>query len=371
MANIHIGDDILHNILGRLPGKPLLRFRCVSKHWNALISDPCFMRSRSRRMILLPFTRPLVVIDDNVPAEDEAHSMVTIPSPLKHDEGTHVSVVGALNGIVLLALHDTSLRCHLVLYNPLTCASKILVAMDRPCSGHPYVFGFGYGVGDDLKIVRLKTVYNRIDKRLYKYDVFDLKTSLWSGLPYTYLIRDFELSGQAGLFVNGFLYWSAYFSNKAILALNVKEMVFSKVEAPNGHYFECNGLVLGVLDGCLCMINNSSNTNIAFDLWLMKEEDVWLKIRSFSFGSEANRFYPICILGDGKVLIQNFSFELVNYATSKDSYKALKGLADLDESMATDWIGGFNDQKYYVDYRLAYSRPIHYVESLLSPFDMC
>ncbi|XP_076946910.1 putative F-box protein At1g50880 [Bidens hawaiensis] len=47
----NVGNDILYNILARLPGKPLLRFRCVSKHWNGLISDPYFMKSRSRRMI--------------------------------------------------------------------------------------------------------------------------------------------------------------------------------------------------------------------------------------------------------------------------------------------------------------------------------
>ncbi|KAI3793447.1 hypothetical protein L1987_36066 [Smallanthus sonchifolius] len=79
----NVCDDVLYNILGRLPGKPLLRLRCVSKHWNCLISDPYFMKSRSRRMILLPFTRPrpLVVIDENVAVKDKAHSMVGVHYP--------------------------------------------------------------------------------------------------------------------------------------------------------------------------------------------------------------------------------------------------------------------------------------------------
>ncbi|XP_076895276.1 putative F-box protein At4g10190 [Bidens hawaiensis] len=136
MAKVHIGDDVLRNILARLPGKPLQRLKCTSKHWNRLISDPDFMKSRSRRMILLPFPRPLVVIDDNVPIED---SMVRVRSPLEHhhqEEGTQVCIVGTLNdnGIVLLAIYDgwSLRRCHLILYNPLTCASKTLVVIDLP-----------------------------------------------------------------------------------------------------------------------------------------------------------------------------------------------------------------------------------------------
>ncbi|KAM0053730.1 putative F-box domain-containing protein [Helianthus debilis subsp. tardiflorus] len=87
MANVD--DAVLHNILAQLPGKPLLQFRCVSKHWNGLISDPYFMKSRSRRMILLPFTRPLVVIDDT--------EAVKLPhSPLEHEEEVFFGIL-ALN----------------------------------------------------------------------------------------------------------------------------------------------------------------------------------------------------------------------------------------------------------------------------------
>ncbi|KAK1409724.1 hypothetical protein QVD17_36253 [Tagetes erecta] len=291
MANVHhIGDDVICNILARLPGKPLLRFRCESKHWNRLISDPCFMKSRSRRMILSPYTRPLVVIDDNVPAEDEAHSIVRLtPYPLKLEEGTHVSVVGTLNGIVILALHDkSSLGCHLVLYSPLTRASKILEVMDPPISGRPY--------------------------------------------------------------------------------LNVKDL--SKVKQFRGRQ-NCIGHVVGSLDGCLCLISNYADTINTFNVWMMKEEGVWLKACSFSFGSDHGRFYPLCILGDGKILMKGYhSDRLVIYNTSKDSYKTLKDLTTVDVSFQFHWWQG-SYPGIYGDYHFRYSCPIHYVESLLSPSDIC
>ncbi|MFS7937608.1 putative F-box domain-containing protein [Helianthus anomalus] len=88
----HIPKDIVFNILVRLPKQPILRFRCLSKHWNPLLSDH-FMKSRSRRMILLP-TRPLHTIDYT-------------------NDGT-------INGIVLVFKDD------MILYNPFTQAFKIV-----------------------------------------------------------------------------------------------------------------------------------------------------------------------------------------------------------------------------------------------------
>ncbi|KAL6634254.1 hypothetical protein ACP70R_026925 [Stipagrostis hirtigluma subsp. patula] len=42
-------DDIIFDVLSRLPVKPLCRFRCVSKAWRALISDPAFAAAQSSR----------------------------------------------------------------------------------------------------------------------------------------------------------------------------------------------------------------------------------------------------------------------------------------------------------------------------------
>ncbi|GJS66877.1 putative F-box domain-containing protein, partial [Tanacetum coccineum] len=207
MRHRHIPDDILVNILARLPGKPLLRCRCVSILWNRLISDPYFMKSRSRRMILFPFPRPLVVIDDNVPVDDKAHSMVRIRSPLEHQEGVEVSVVGTFNGIVLLVLIDVSLSSsRMILYNPLTCASKLILELDPPTLEYePYVFGFGYGATpNDLKVIRIGA-FDMPNDRRFTCDVFDLKTSSWARSRY--LALDFYFWGNVGTFLHGVLYW--------------------------------------------------------------------------------------------------------------------------------------------------------------------
>ncbi|XP_076946920.1 F-box protein At3g07870-like [Bidens hawaiensis] len=370
MANTHhIGDDVLRNILARLPGKPLLRFLCVSKHWYGLISDPYFMKSRSRQMILLllPIPGPLVVIDDNALAEN---AMARIPYQV--NRCTHkISIVGTFNGIVLLALiHRSLLRCELVLFNPLTCASKILVVMN-PRSSYfhkfPYVFGFGYGYGEttrDLKIVTFQAISINLE---YKYDVFDLKTSSRSTPPQC-IEWDYHFLSDVGVFVNGFLYWATSKKYSPILALNVKEMIFSMMKLPDGleqlsplhHELPNMSSLLGSTSGCLCMINIINNTR--FDLWLMKEQgndNSWMKAHSFTFALDARcrwsqRVYPLNILSSGKIIMTNTSSLLRIYDTSKHSYKILRSLTNLRDFAFT-----------------AYIPSMEYVESLISPSDVC
>ncbi|KAK9061259.1 hypothetical protein SSX86_018440 [Deinandra increscens subsp. villosa] len=378
MVNLHIGDDVLYCILARLPGKSLLRFRCVSKHWNHLISDPYLMKLRSRRMIFLPFPRPLAVIDDNVPVEDTLHSMVRISthSPLQQYQGladhTPVSIVGTCNGIMLLCFYDTDLRCHLILYNPLTRESKQLLVMDPLFSNHinsriPCVLGFG-----DLKIVRFRLFDFPCCIR-YIWDVFDLKTSSWSTPQY--LETGFHFTDYAGTFVNGCLYWLI---DTSILAYSVKDRVLSKISFPYGdERTNLAGLILGSLDGCLCMVE----VRYGFRVWLLKEPSYvkkdpsdcpWKMAHYFAFGPKGEVFHPICITGNGKILMTNSSLQLVIYDTSKrdgSSYKTLQGLATLDDLKRANMVLDFEYIHRHDHFK--YIRSMEYVESLISPSNIC
>ncbi|RZB41108.1 hypothetical protein D0Y65_055380 [Glycine soja] len=37
-------DELIEEILSRLPVKPLIQFKCVCKGWNSLMSDPYFIK---------------------------------------------------------------------------------------------------------------------------------------------------------------------------------------------------------------------------------------------------------------------------------------------------------------------------------------
>ena len=66
-------DDIITEILLRVPAKSLIRFRCVCKSWRALISDPSFVQNHLRRvspshsnllLVTSPYQADVLKLDD-------------------------------------------------------------------------------------------------------------------------------------------------------------------------------------------------------------------------------------------------------------------------------------------------------------------
>ncbi|GKC21580.1 F-box domain containing protein [Tanacetum coccineum] len=319
-------------------------------------------------MIILKYPQPLVVLDDNVPVHDKVHSMVKVPSLLEY---TRSYIVGTFDGLVILVFTDMLKYSHMILYNPLTRASKTLVVMDPPFKYGkiPYVFGFDK---NELKVVRFEEFdHPTQDRTVYKCDVFDLKTSLWSARP-QFFKTDFYFWGDGGIFLDGFLYWLFSLLSMGVVALNVKEMTISFITLPHGrdakkfgvHKSDYSFLRLGALNGCLCMITKTDT--ITFVVWVMKEQGIqnsWLKTFSFTFGVEGTRFtefHPMCILGNGKILLKNGSNQIVIYDTSKDSYKMSNNLASLVD---------FEEENMHGYLRRVL--PVEYMESLVLPSNFC
>ncbi|KAF7819219.1 F-box protein [Senna tora] len=95
--------DILTEILLRLPPKPLGKFKSVSKHWLALISDPKFCHSHTlRHHSPHPLPSALFLSDDSpnfdfVPISD---SVLRVP-PLDYLNAHRVSIIQSCNGLLL------------------------------------------------------------------------------------------------------------------------------------------------------------------------------------------------------------------------------------------------------------------------------
>ena len=164
MANLlYFPEEILNNIVVRLPTKSLFRFKSVSKHWNRLIPNADFMKLRSYRMILLS-VHPFHAIDTM------DYSIIKLCSPFENLEGKKVNIVGTCNGIVLLALKSSYERDHMILYNPFTQPSQKIPV---PPLTYNYTYGLGYGTTpDDLIVVRLRD----FSEYPGSCEVFSLKT---------------------------------------------------------------------------------------------------------------------------------------------------------------------------------------------------
>nr|XP_043638139.1 F-box/kelch-repeat protein At3g06240-like [Erigeron canadensis] len=325
-------DDILCNILSRLPVKPMVgRCKCVSKRWNALISDPSFMMSRSPLIYLeswgdesddeytteIPIPiNPTYILDETRESVtvDLDDSIFNLPPP-EHGNADHrnrrfVTIVGTFSGIILLVVTDFTefyptfshhMDPHIILYNPATGVYEILDDDPNPplFDNHyedKHAYGFGYGATvDELKIVRCRKYQSDTWNTC---DVLNLKTRSWSH-PQLHITHQYTIfKDVVGTFLKGYLYWiintNIYSKNgySKIVAFDVDKMVFSEMHLPYPVINDENNC-LGTCHGCLWMITNTADDTINFDVWAMNiiDQDVadnysWSKTCSLTIGLE-------------------------------------------------------------------------------------
>jgi hypothetical protein len=152
MTLVFLPDELIVEIISRLPVKTLMRFRCLNKSFNTLVSDPNFVKMHLKKSEQNP---QLTVFSYRYP--DKEPYLLTFPISRLHenpsitihydpyyrlnDSDHSWRVVGSCNGLLCLLDQTTSpLRRWLCLWNPATrTKSEIVLA------AHNYrKFFFGY-----------------------------------------------------------------------------------------------------------------------------------------------------------------------------------------------------------------------------------
>nr|XP_043607670.1 F-box/kelch-repeat protein At3g06240-like [Erigeron canadensis] len=242
-----IPPDIITDILYRLPAKSIGRFRCVSKSWLSLLSDPKFIKTHRNTLN----QNHLIFISNN-------YSLYSLPSHQNHEENVllkptkiqlelpHVefNLQGSCNGLVLVSADDFDYDHTLVVFNPTTREF-----VELPVSGYEMVddlleidimYGFGYdSVADDYKVVTISYFhYNYlISPDVMSVHVYSLRTNTWKSVidsPYDHS----HGKSLSGVFVNGFLHWIAKEKGgsdhhlSVIVAFSIADEKFSQVPLP-------------------------------------------------------------------------------------------------------------------------------------------
>ncbi|XP_058784940.1 F-box/kelch-repeat protein At3g23880-like [Vicia villosa] len=279
--------DLITEILSRLPVKLLLRFRCVCKSWNSLISDHKF----ARKHFNLSTTPNLHVITPYDPSQRRyvlrsypLQSLFTdlttnftqlgfpFNSPFEH---FFHYIVGSCDGILCLAdFHNT----FVVLWNPSIRKFKELPLFEKPQVAGSAKFGFGYDhLSHSYKVVVLYNSYRcDIIEDTIKIKIYNSRTNSWRSfqkLPFT---TEFG-PDQSGVHVSGTINWLASTKWRPplfILSFDLGKDSYQKIFPP-----EFDGrLELCVLKDCLCILCD-------YDVWVMKEYGVkesWTKLFKLS-----------------------------------------------------------------------------------------
>ncbi|KAF3646912.1 putative early light-induced protein, chloroplastic-like [Capsicum annuum] len=119
--------ELVTEILARLTVKSLLKFKCVSKSWRALISSPEFVKTHlivcAHQRVVLTEVRDLYSFHDvqyilkdyslNTLRNDPVTEALDLYYPMYNPQ-QKVCVVGSINGLICLAIKDKDF----VLWNP-------------------------------------------------------------------------------------------------------------------------------------------------------------------------------------------------------------------------------------------------------------
>ncbi|MED6185897.1 hypothetical protein PIB30_061566 [Stylosanthes scabra] len=217
-----IPDDLLTKILLRLPVKSLRRFKCVSKSWLSLISEPNFAKTHyelgaactHRVMVIAPEALDAFSIDSDASLHDDS-AIVSMKMNFLHRElepcFDPVQIMGSCRGFLLLK-RKVPIE-NLCLWNPSSGVHKAL-----PTFSSSDFYGFGYDPSTDDYLVVCDKQRLLTDNQI---GFFSLRDNSWKivSTPFPYQ-KPPNLMPKAGTLLNAPIHWLAFnYNAKFIHAL--------------------------------------------------------------------------------------------------------------------------------------------------------
>ncbi|KAE9591449.1 hypothetical protein Lal_00038821 [Lupinus albus] len=334
-------DDLVLEILLKLPVKSLLRFNSVCKSWNSIIFTPNFVKKHlhcsasdstlqhhrllGRNIPIngsgLHFSRYIVSLIDN-PLQSPFDSLLFTNLP------SEPLVIGSCNGLICWIYFDDYWNHYACYLNPMTRLESKSPRISHPWGGNSCLtrFGFGYDhLSDSYKTVGIycdPKVENIEEKTLVQVYTLGDPSNSWRKMPsFPFIPRcghtcTSRYSDWCGKLVSNSLNWLCVRSDDkgSLVVVSVDLGMETCVEVLLPVVDKCE-LVrvpkLWVLGGCLCFSYDFDATH--FVLWQMKEYGVtesWTILLNISYrdvGFERLYCYfpkPFIMLDTGEVLLQ-------------------------------------------------------------------
>ncbi|XP_004492107.2 F-box/kelch-repeat protein At3g23880-like [Cicer arietinum] len=348
LSPVVLSDDLIPEVLSFLSVKSLLRLRCVSKSWRALISDPVFVKlhlkksSTRKTLFSLMKKHPLSESVDTHQSDGEVYCVLYPKSRLLHNPSFKLSVdsyylsnekdcehkiAGSCNGLICLtgfSFTFTYREYWLRIWNPATrtLSPKIGYFRDSSNSPHEYYslpafdFKFGYDNSTDTYKVLATNIYLTGTVR-----ILTLGDNVWRDIesfPVVPLKRIYRKSG--GVYLGGTLNWLAMdndfpysvLKNHAtveqfrIVSLDLGTETYNQYMLPR-RFDEMppDMPTLGVLGDCLCF--SYSPNKINFVIWKMQifgVDESWVQFLKISYQTQHPDFHvvPLFLFEDTLIL---------------------------------------------------------------------
>ncbi|KAM7511697.1 hypothetical protein LguiB_010572 [Lonicera macranthoides] len=224
-------EDLLTEILLRLPVRSLIKFKSVRKQWSYLISDPQFAldhTSRTNPSSLIPsslfFHNSLtesrdidfVWLNDNNIPNQSPRVRAGVPSLSFLDsffQGGIIRILHSCNGLLLCRFYTTSSVCegglHLCVCNPIAKTYTLLPKPHDITQNNFWIFSislvFDPCESHHYRVVFVKKTSNSAD---YSIDIYSSENGLWTNSVCRFQLPSrFSFGTGSGVNWNGGIHW--------------------------------------------------------------------------------------------------------------------------------------------------------------------
>lgn len=342
-AKFYFPDEMIYEILLRLPVKFLLRFKCVSKSWLSLISSPHFIKAHLKLNSSLDKNHCLLMWTACNRSSSLKHCSINslldgqenpdvvnldFPNRDKNDNSEPISYVGCCNGLILIAIDEKDL----FLWNPFTRKSKKLpdlgLQLDK-FNNHDYSIAYGFGYDeftDDYKVAVIIGDLEYLNDYDYKPEVkiYSIKTESWKRIGDFY---GFVL-WNCGVFINGKLHWLLNrMICRHIFSLDLATETYGVMKAPRCEDYCLTKLV--TFGRNLCLIRN--DVGVRSEVWVMNEYgvgDSWMKVFNVPLETADKYLLEALRMSTNAEFLGLFNLELRFYNSKDNSFREIKNFVD-------------------------------------------
>ncbi|KAK3032718.1 hypothetical protein RJ639_035162 [Escallonia herrerae] len=280
-------SDVITDILTRLPVKSLLRSRCVSKPWCAMIDGPKFIKMHLDRSIETSSILALIFEGRGTlysVEHDSLHNAAELDTPFENSN--IADVYGSCNGLILLSMRKSTIA----MFNPSTRRYHALPTspveyLDGAVGTHE-TYGLGYDVAsDDYKVIRINEFRDKNQNWVSsEAKVYSLKSDSWRRIKdFPYCVpykRVWAASVEGRLHTVVKQNWTPN-KSRMIVAFDIGAEAFHLVPFPEFLDKDFLGMRMEVLEECLCLVG--AYMDMRTDIWVMKDYGVmesWTKLIS-------------------------------------------------------------------------------------------
>ncbi|XP_050222074.1 F-box/kelch-repeat protein At3g06240-like [Mercurialis annua] len=277
----YLPEEVVLQILSRLPVKSILKFRCVCKLWNCIVKNPHFISafSSNNHNHYFFLRHSYASYQDSRLRFDNKHLDHYLRLYPPSDKAKIISVVASSNGLVCLSGASQKF----ILWNPSIRKSLMVPesTFPRSCPNSKTVLGFGFDSRtNDYKLLMARFLVHSISEVF----LYSLNSNSWKKILVACKYRegiDWLIDTS---FVDGRFYWPIIAEKKnVVLVFDLRNEMFAEITLPEClEYVDKSYLKMKAFgESSIAVIHqNARDSSYESNIWVMKEytSGAWMNL---------------------------------------------------------------------------------------------